>query len=121
MPVGGADDRSATSKAWLLRRRCRWRLNRPTGAPFFFLEVPLRPGSNALSARGSRESDRNPLPPAQPPPEAAVADVHGLAVHERAAADDVLQAARLALLDRRVGDAPFAEGAVEPDAVRPFL
>ncbi len=46
-----------------------------------------------------------------------VAEVHWLAIHERAPPDNALDTPDLTFPDRCVGHTPFAKGAVEPDLV----
>src|SRR5512145_3304421 len=73
-------------------------------------------GRYSITCRSPFDSARNPPLPTKPPPHAAMAEVHGRAVHERATPDDALDAASLALADGYLGDAAFAEGPVEPDS-----
>jgi len=97
-----------------------------------------RPGTlhsvaGGRSGRGHRGVGRQPVPipiharreldastwdtplPSKPPPHAPMAKVYRCAVHERAAPDNAMDPAGLALANRSLGDASFTEGPMEPD------
>lgn len=66
-------------------------------------------------------STRNAPPPSEPPPHAAMSEVDRLAVHERATADDALDAASFAFSDRFFGHAALAERPMQPHSADPAL
>src|SRR5574341_2418351 len=107
--------------------------------PFPSISLPARMAIGVCAAAGSATSNRHAPsapgrdrrcmvgPPAkrclpghaasslQPPPDAPVPHVHGLAEHERAAAHDTLDAKGCARSEERFRDAALAKRPVEPD------